>query len=116
MLNALLYRRFVHDLRLAAGGSEPKTPKDCHILTGTLFRRRSSRVTLSETPPQARTRATARRGCSATRPSRTTCRAPSTAASWPTGPPWPASSGPRGRGSPSPSISCYWRPNSKTPS
>lgn len=26
-------------------------PKDRHILTGTLFRRRSSRVTLSETPP-----------------------------------------------------------------
>ena len=28
-----------------------KTPSDRHILTGTLFRRRSSRVTLSETPP-----------------------------------------------------------------
>ena len=26
-------------------------PKDRHILTGTLFRKRSSRVTLSETPP-----------------------------------------------------------------
>jgi hypothetical protein len=26
-------------------------PKDRHILTGTLFRRRSSRVTLTETPP-----------------------------------------------------------------
>ena len=29
-------------------------PKDRHILTGTLFRRRSSRVTLSETPPPAK--------------------------------------------------------------
>ena len=28
-----------------------KTPSDRHILTGTLFRRRSSRVTLAETPP-----------------------------------------------------------------
>jgi len=28
-----------------------ETPSDRHILTGTLFRRRSSRVTLSETPP-----------------------------------------------------------------
>jgi hypothetical protein len=26
-------------------------PQDRHVLTGTLFRRRSSRVTLSETPP-----------------------------------------------------------------
>jgi hypothetical protein len=26
-------------------------PKDRHLLTGTLFRRRSSRVTLTETPP-----------------------------------------------------------------
>ena len=28
-----------------------ETPSDRHILTGTLFRRRSSRVTLAETPP-----------------------------------------------------------------
>lgn len=37
------------DQQQAAPTEDP--PKDRHILMGTLFRRRSSRVTLSETPP-----------------------------------------------------------------
>ncbi|MCC6528337.1 MAG: hypothetical protein IT373_37175 [Polyangiaceae bacterium] len=34
-----------------AAAPRTETPSDRHILTGTLFWRRSSRVTLSETPP-----------------------------------------------------------------
>ena len=77
-----------------------ETPSDRHILTGTLFRRRSSRVTLSETPPPPKPEPV-RRPAKVARMlalAHTTCRAPSTAASWPTGPPWRASSGSRGPG------------------
>ena len=38
-------------LEQSATAPTTETPSDRHILTGTLFRRRSSRVTLSETPP-----------------------------------------------------------------
>lgn len=38
-------------LEQTATAPTTETPNDRHILTGTLFRRRSSRVTLTETPP-----------------------------------------------------------------
>src|SRR5690606_16135486 len=49
-------------------------------------------------------------------PSRITCRTRSTAASWPTAPPWRASSGSRERASPNCSICSCSRPTSKKPS